>query len=104
MLPLLACPHPERGTNGTQCCDCEPDALNTPDGARSRFQGVARKRARDDADRIADRRLTLDRCLDQVSACETRHLKSSQATARSTTTSLHEFASLTPRAGYFFAS
>ena len=54
--------------------------------------------------RITDRRLTLDRCLDQVSACETRHLKSSQATARSTTTSLHEFASLTPRAGYFFAS
>ena len=38
----LACPPPERGTNGTESSDSEPDALNAPDGARIRFQGVAR--------------------------------------------------------------
>ena len=63
VLFLLACPVPERGTNRTQSYDCEPDALNAPARAISRFQGVARATT---PIRLTDRRLTLDRCLDQA--------------------------------------
>ena len=66
LLFLLACPFPERATNGTQFCDCEPDALNTPARASSRFQGVARHELATTPLRLTDRRLTLDRCLDQA--------------------------------------
>ena len=61
---LLACPHPS-ATNWRDRRD-RTRRIDAPDGACSRFPGVARLRVRDGADRCCDRRLTHDRCLEQA--------------------------------------
>src|SRR5438128_12555039 len=61
----MPAPNPSAALTGGDPRDSHPDTLNTPDGACSRFPGVARLRVRDAADRCFDRRLTHDRCLEQ---------------------------------------